>query len=141
MNFEELEYYLNHMKMQHIYQPVMIKTLLESKNSATAEKIAKAFLERDTSEIDYYKDITKNMPGTVLRKHKVVDYQEGNFILNIFINSKFLVDQIYQIFPGLVAHRLVAIFMTCSWVRLLLGLSIRYQVPLLTQLAWLLPII
>ena len=82
MNFEELEYYLNHMKMQHIYQPVMIKTLLESKNSATAEKIAKAFLERDTSQIDYYKEITKNMPGKVLRKNKVVDYQDGNFILN-----------------------------------------------------------
>ena len=82
MNFEELENYLNRMKMQHIYQPVMIKTLLESKNMAPVEKIAKAFLERDRSQIDYYKEITKNMPGKVLRKNKVVQYQDGNFILD-----------------------------------------------------------
>jgi diadenosine tetraphosphate (Ap4A) HIT family hydrolase/5-methylcytosine-specific restriction endonuclease McrA len=70
------------MKMQHIYQPVMIKTLLESKNIAPVEKIAKAFLERDRSQIDYYKEITKNMPGKVLRKNKVVQYQDGKFILD-----------------------------------------------------------
>jgi diadenosine tetraphosphate (Ap4A) HIT family hydrolase len=70
------------MKMQHIYQPVMIRTLLESKNIATIEKIARAFLERDRSQIDYYKEITKNMPGKVLRKNKVVKYQDGKFILD-----------------------------------------------------------
>lgn len=82
MDFEELENYLNCMKMQHIYQPVMIRTLLESKNIATVEKIAKAFLERDRSQIDYYKEITKNMPGKVLKKNKVVQYQNGKFILD-----------------------------------------------------------
>jgi len=70
------------MKMQHIYQPVMIKTLLESKNVASVEKIAKSFLERDRSQIDYYKEITKNMPGKVLRKNKVVRYQDNKFILD-----------------------------------------------------------
>lgn len=82
MNFDELERYLNRMKMQHIYQPVMIKTLLESKNVASVEKIAKSFLERDRSQIDYYKEITKNMPGKVLRKNKVVRYQDNKFILD-----------------------------------------------------------
>ena len=82
LDFKELEDYLHHMKMQHIYQPVMIKTLLESKNTATPEKIAKAFLERDRSQIDYYKEITKNMPGKVLRKNKVVNYQDGKFVLD-----------------------------------------------------------
>ena len=68
--------------MQHIYQPVMIKTLLESKNTATVEAIARAFPQDDMSQIDYYKQITKNMPGKVLRKNKVVTYQDDKFILN-----------------------------------------------------------
>ena len=59
-----------------------VKTLLESKNSATVEVIARAFLQDDTSQIDYYKQITKNMPGKVLRKNKVVTYQDDKFILN-----------------------------------------------------------
>ena len=68
--------------MQHIYQPVMIRTLLESKNTATVEAIARAFLQDDMSQIDYYKQITKNMPGKVLRKNKVVTYHDDKFILN-----------------------------------------------------------
>lgn len=83
MEYKELQDYLeNRMKMQHIYQPVMIKTLLESKNTATVEAIARAFLQDDMSQIDYYKQITKNMPGKVLRKNKVVTYQDDKFILN-----------------------------------------------------------
>ncbi len=60
----------------------MIRTLLESKNIATTEAIARAFLQDDASQIDYYKQITKNMPGKVLRKNKVVTYQDDKFILN-----------------------------------------------------------
>jgi diadenosine tetraphosphate (Ap4A) HIT family hydrolase/5-methylcytosine-specific restriction endonuclease McrA len=83
LNFKELQDYLEkQMKMQHIYQPVMIRTLLKSKNVATVETIAKAFLQDDKSQIDYYKQITKNMPGKILRKNKVVTYQDGKFILD-----------------------------------------------------------
>ena len=82
MNFEELRDYLeNRMKMQHIYQPTMIRTLLESKNVASVEAIARAFLQDDTSQIDYYIEITKNMPGRVLRKNKVVEYKDDKFML------------------------------------------------------------
>lgn len=83
MDYEELLDYLEkQMKMQHIYQPIMIRTLLESKNIATVETIARAFLQDDLSQIDYYKQITKNMPGKVLRKNNVVLYQDDKFILN-----------------------------------------------------------
>ena len=83
MDYKELLDYLEkRMKMQHIYQPVMIRTLLESKNAATVEAIARAFLQDDMSQIDYYKQITKNMPGKVLRKNNVVTYQDDKFILN-----------------------------------------------------------
>ena len=59
----------------------MIKTLLESNNQATVEDIAKVFLGDDQSQIDYYKIITKNMPGKVLRRHNVVDYKDDRFYL------------------------------------------------------------
>jgi len=61
----------------------MIKTLLESEGKTSLEKISKAFLAKDQSQIDYYKEITKNMPGKVLRNHKIVDYKDGFFNLNI----------------------------------------------------------
>lgn len=76
------------MQMQHIYQPVMIKTLIQSNGKASVEKIAKAFLAKDQSQIDYYKEITKIMPGKVLRKHKIVDYEEGFFTLDTSQFSK-----------------------------------------------------
>ena len=83
MNFDELcNFIKKRMVMSHIYQPVMIKTLVKSNNTASATKIAKEFLSKDQSQIDYYKEETKNMVGRVLRKHQVVKYEDGDFILN-----------------------------------------------------------
>ena len=50
--------------------------------SEKAANELKQRLQDDTSQIDYYKQITKNMPGKVLRKNKVVTYQDDKFILN-----------------------------------------------------------
>jgi diadenosine tetraphosphate (Ap4A) HIT family hydrolase/5-methylcytosine-specific restriction endonuclease McrA len=83
MNFDELcNFIKKRMVMSHIYQPVMIKTLVKSNNTASVTKIAKEFLSKDQSQIDYYKEETKNMVGRVLRKHQVVKYEDGDFILN-----------------------------------------------------------
>ena len=73
------------MKMMHIYQPVMIKALIQSNGKATSRKIAKEFLAKDESQIDYYTEITNNMPGKVLRKNKVVQYNKEtkNFELDL----------------------------------------------------------
>jgi len=84
VKYRDLENFIkNKMKMEHIYQPVMIKTLLESDNKSSAEDIARAFLERDQSQIDYYKYITNTMPGKVLRKHDIVSFKDGIYSLNI----------------------------------------------------------
>jgi ATP adenylyltransferase len=88
LDFKELQQYLKKMKMMHIYQPVMIKTLIQSNGKATARKIAKEFLAKDQSQIDYYTEITNNMPGKVLRKNKVVDYNNKNFELDLSEISK-----------------------------------------------------
>ena len=61
------------MRMSHIYQPVMLKTLIEGGGKATLRKIAAAFLARDESQLEYYEEITKAMPGKVLSKHGIVE--------------------------------------------------------------------
>ena len=69
--------------MQHIYQPVMIRTLLEHDGTATVRSIAEQFLQRDESQIEYYMQITKAMPGKVLSRHGIVKYESGRFILKV----------------------------------------------------------
>lgn len=58
--------------MTHIYQPVMIKTLLENDGTATIEQIAEAILCYDQSQKDYYADRVRKMVGQVLLNNEVV---------------------------------------------------------------------
>jgi len=58
--------------MSHIYQPVMIKELLTHGGKASIRNIAAAFLACDESQLEYYEQITKDMPGKVLGKHGIV---------------------------------------------------------------------
>lgn len=87
MEYAELKAFIaNGMRMQHIYQPVMIKTLLESrKNRASVRQIAEQFLQRDESQIEYYMQITRAMPGKVLAKHGIVTYDKDarSYVLNV----------------------------------------------------------
>ena len=54
--------------MSHIYQPVMLKTLLQNGGKASVEQIAKEFLIRDQYQIEYYSQVARKMPGQVLGK-------------------------------------------------------------------------
>lgn len=82
MNFESLEGFIrNKMSMTHIYQPVMIKKLLESDGRATTEEIAREFIDWDDSLLDYYKGRVMVWPKKTLKKHNVVDYSKGSFTL------------------------------------------------------------
>lgn len=83
-NFVSLKKFISTgMKMQHIYQPIMIRTLLEHDGTATVRSIAEQFLQKDESQIEYYMQITKSMPGKVLSRHGIVRYESGRFFLNI----------------------------------------------------------
>lgn len=64
------------MRMSHIYQPVMIKKLLETGGQASDIEIANALLKYDPSQIEYYQSITNNMVGKVLRNHKIVEKEK-----------------------------------------------------------------
>jgi ATP adenylyltransferase len=65
------------MRMSHIYQPVMLRLLIENGGWAGLRDIAAAFLARDESQIEYYSEITKRMPAKVLAAHDLVE-REGD---------------------------------------------------------------
>jgi ATP adenylyltransferase len=61
------------MRMAHIYQPVMLQVLLSHGGRAPVRQIAQAFLGHDESQLEYYEQIVRNMPGRVLASHGVVE--------------------------------------------------------------------
>jgi len=70
MSFRLLKNYIkNKMRMSHIYQPVMIKSLIKNNGKNNSKNIAKEFLTYDPWAIKYYEDIVKIMPGKVLTKN------------------------------------------------------------------------
>ena len=73
MKFDELEDFVaNRMRMSHVYQPIMLMTLLSNRGTASVTDIAKAILDKDQSQIEYYEKITRDMVGKVLRNHSIV---------------------------------------------------------------------
>ena len=49
------------MRMSHIYQPVMLKTLIDNDGEASVEDVSKALLSYDQSQVEYYSPITCHM--------------------------------------------------------------------------------
>jgi diadenosine tetraphosphate (Ap4A) HIT family hydrolase/5-methylcytosine-specific restriction endonuclease McrA len=80
--FEILHRFISEqMRMAHIYQPLMLKVLIERNGRASTRDIAEAFLTRDESQIEYYGEITKRMPGRVLARHGLVEHDRDGFRL------------------------------------------------------------
>lgn len=69
------------MRMSHIYQPVMLEVLLEHGGHAPIREIAAQILVHDESQLDYYEQIVKNMPGRVLASHGIVQRAGDNYVL------------------------------------------------------------
>lgn len=73
MTFQELQHFLLHeMRMSHIYQPLMLKQLIKSGGISSREDIAKAILQYDPSQVEYYEQIVDKMVGKVLRGRSIV---------------------------------------------------------------------
>jgi len=80
MDFQDLNHFIRtRMRMSHIYQPVMLMTLLESGGECTETEIARSILAHDGSQIEYYENVVRNMVGVVLRKHKIVEKRGKNY--------------------------------------------------------------
>ena len=81
-NTTDLHHFISQkMRMAHIYQPVMIKALLENGGEATTEEIATSLLAYDQSQVEYYSLRTKAMVGKVLTNNGVVEpIKDGRWI-------------------------------------------------------------
>mgnify|MGYP001036219271 FL=1 len=84
MTFEQLVDFLsNRMKMSHIYQPLLIRSLVDAGGSATLRQLATYFLSQDESQLIYYEKRIKEMPLKVLSKHGIVDSDKELIHLNV----------------------------------------------------------
>ena len=73
MHFSDLKHFIiKRMRMSHIYQPVMLMTLLKEGGVASIETLSKKLLIEDKSQQEYYGNITRNMVGRVLNNHGIV---------------------------------------------------------------------
>jgi hypothetical protein len=78
MTLDELLQFLRRdIKMSHIYQPVLIKTLLDNGGFCTKRQLALALLTQDESQIEYYEKRLRDMPLRVLRKRGVISETDG----------------------------------------------------------------
>lgn len=85
MTYKELEQFISQkMRMSHIYQPVMLLSLLEHRGVCHQQDIAASILSYDLSQLDYYTQITNNMVGKVLRSRGVVEKIGQTYSLNGF---------------------------------------------------------
>ena len=58
--------------------------LIDKGGKATVSEVAQALLAEDQAQLDYYREITKRMPGAVLRRRGVIDYQDGAYAISGF---------------------------------------------------------
>jgi ATP adenylyltransferase len=68
--------------MSHVYQPLMIKTILTGGGAATRRQIAAAFLAADISQLEYYEEITKGYPTQTLKRHGIINHNRGVYRLS-----------------------------------------------------------
>ena len=60
MDFEELKTFISDdMRLSHVYQPLLIRFLVEANGTATVRSLAQALLLQDESQILYYEKILK----------------------------------------------------------------------------------
>ena len=77
--YEQLARFISQeMRMSHVYQPVMLREVLQHRGSASVNDVARALLSEDRSEIEYYEQITKNMVGRVLTQNRGITERDGD---------------------------------------------------------------
>jgi hypothetical protein len=80
MTYERLvDFVKNRMRMSHVYQPVILMTLLQAGGRSSIEEIARSILAHDESQVEYYEGVTKNMVGRVLRSHGIVEKDKAGY--------------------------------------------------------------
>ena len=80
MTYQELVDFLEHkMSMSHVYQPLLVRALVDAGGAATVRQLAQLFLAQDESQLLYYEKRIKEMPLKVLKRHEVIT-SDGLFV-------------------------------------------------------------
>ncbi len=89
LDYDSLHHFIKYkMSMTHVYQPIMIRTLLESEDcKATREAIARQFLGMDESQLNYYKAITARWPHKTLKGHGIVEYERRGQVYTLLLDG------------------------------------------------------
>ena len=76
------DFLTSHMRMAHIYQPVMLKALIR----VTAKPVFVALQQLSSPEIkrSSYEEITKRMPGWVLHDHGLAERETDGYRLTLW---------------------------------------------------------
>lgn len=69
--------------MSHVYQPLLIKTLVEAGGVATLNQVARAFAAADESQVRFYEKRITQMPLKVLKKHGVITADKNVISLDL----------------------------------------------------------
>lgn len=69
--------------MSHVYQPLLIRSLVASGGKATLRQLALAYLREDESQIAFYERRIREMPLPILRRHGVVRRDDDLVSLNV----------------------------------------------------------
>ena len=80
---ELLNFLENEMQMQHVYQPLMIRCLLDANGSATERELATAFAVDAPEAVGYYERRIRLNPVPVLERHGVIEQRERRVFLNL----------------------------------------------------------
>lgn len=78
MTLDALLQFLRHeIRMSHIYQPLLVRTLLDNGGYCTRRQLALALLMHDESQIEYYEKRLRDMPLPVLKRRGVISESDG----------------------------------------------------------------
>jgi diadenosine tetraphosphate (Ap4A) HIT family hydrolase len=84
---ELLQFLTEKMKMSHIYQPVVIKSLFQNNGELSDYELSKRLLEYDVSQIEYYQNIVNKMVGKVLRNHNIISKNDLYLMIDFELYS------------------------------------------------------
>lgn len=80
VDFQQLvDFIENKMHMSHVYQPLLIRSLVAAGGTATLRQLALSFLVEDESRVLFYEDRIRKMPARILKKHGVIR-QQGDLL-------------------------------------------------------------
>lgn len=71
--YEQLVDFLEHkMSMSHVYQPLLVRALVDAGGVATLRQRAQVFLVQDESQLRYHEKRIREMPLKVLKRHELI---------------------------------------------------------------------